>query len=486
MLKIKGILVLSLFLLLVYTRFINLAWGLPYPMHPDERNMANAVQSLNCDLPTNNYNLQTCLNPHFFAYGQFPLYMGYAGVMIMKFFAGDLGLPISFEEAAFSLRLISALASILNFFVLLKILKLLLESNSLLVIRNVARKIPITNYELLISGFIIIFSPFFIQFSHFGTTESLLMLLYSLIVYVCLLSIHNKILNFRFLLLTSFLTGLAIATKVSSVLFLFLPMVIILKGKGSPTSSSSWIDLLQRFYSVTKLIIATFVVSIIFSAHNFISFSEFLGSMKYESDVALGIYRAFYTRQFEGTIPVLFQLEKIFPYALGWPIFFFSLLGFCLLPYKKEVNFLRFAILAQLLPSAFMYAKWTRFVSPILPLMLVLAILFLFVILNLFQDLLLKIRFRNKFGMTRLVKIALYALIFALALPGIAFLSIYQNPDIRFTASEWIYQNIPENSPRTSSTCQFQHQTSNIQPQTINTFPSISIIWMKTQSYNNS
>ena len=44
--KINGkvILVVIIWLLiiglLVYSRFINLGWGLPYPMHPDERNMA--------------------------------------------------------------------------------------------------------------------------------------------------------------------------------------------------------------------------------------------------------------------------------------------------------------------------------------------------------------------------------------------------------------------------------------------------------------
>ena len=63
----------SLFLVLVYSRFVGLDWGLPYPMHPDERNMATAIQSLNCGIS----NFKECFNPHFFAYGQFPLYLGY-------------------------------------------------------------------------------------------------------------------------------------------------------------------------------------------------------------------------------------------------------------------------------------------------------------------------------------------------------------------------------------------------------------------------
>ena len=41
---------------------------------------------------------------------------------------------------------------------------------------------------------------------------------------------------------------------------------------------------------------------------------------------------------------------------------------------------------------------------------------------------------------------ALYALIFAMIIPGVAYLSVYQNPDARFQASNWIYKNIPNNS----------------------------------------
>jgi len=41
---------------------------------------------------------------------------------------------------------------------------------------------------------------------------------------------------------------------------------------------------------------------------------------------------------------------------------------------------------------------------------------------------------------------ALCTLIFAMIVPGLAYLSIYQNPDVRFQASDWIYKNIPNNS----------------------------------------
>src|SRR3989344_3334733 len=221
--------------LLVYSRFINLGWGLPYPMHPDERNMATAIQQLNCQLPIFELNLPksmfgnwesvtswlkiirpfdllNCFNPHFFAYGQFPLYLGYLIVYLLKFFDGDLGFPISLQEAAMSLRIISAIASIINIFVLVKIIEL---------ISNI-------KYQKLLIILILIFTPFAIQFAHFGTTEFLLMLFYSAIIYFSLLLIDKKINTLSFVVNSSILVGLSMATKVSSLIFLIVPFLVLL------------------------------------------------------------------------------------------------------------------------------------------------------------------------------------------------------------------------------------------------------------------
>ena len=451
MIKIKWILFFFLLTVLLYSRLINLSWGLPYPMHPDERNMANAIQQLQCPIQSSEFRIQNCFNPHFFAYGQFPLYLGYGIVMILKFFDGDLGMPISFEEAVLSLRVISAIASIINVIILLKLVQLIISNFPASPAGRqfpISKKISINNYQLTIAFLAFTFSPFFIQFSHFGTTESLLMLLFSVVLYLSLLFTKGNLLSSNFYLLTSIFSGIAIATKVSSVLFLIVPIALIIDQTRMTISA--------RSISIWYLLTLTLVFSILFSPHNFISFPQFLGSMKYEADVAFGIYRAFYTRQFEGTFPVIFQFVKIFPYVLGWPTFIFFLLGFIFLPYKIEFNLVRLAILVGFLPSAFFYAKWTRFVSPIFPLMLVVAIAYLNVILNLFQDLVGHSRgsgnpelnrFRIKSGMTKtLIFFSFLLLTFTFILPGIGYLSIYQNPDVRFTASEWIYRNIPDKS----------------------------------------
>jgi len=423
--KIKRILLLVVLVALFYTRFVNLSWGLPYPFHPDERNMANAVQQLHCEFSIFNFQFSDCLNPHFFAYGQFPLYLSYFGIQTYHFVINQLS-PINFAEAAMALRIISAISSILNVFVLIAIIKLLSKKA--------------ISYWLLAIGFLIFtFSPALIQFAHFGTTESLLMLLYSLIIYYCLLLINNKILNSKFLILNSLFLGLTVATKVSSLIFAFPVIMAILVATES--------NLLDKLFTILKLGAFTLVFSVIFSPYNFIAFNDFLGAMRYESDVALGNYLAFYTRQFFQTAPVLFQAQKIFPYSLGWPVFILFILGFIFLPWKKNYNFLRFSFLAFFLPSAFIYAKWTRFMTPVIPIMLAIAVLFFIKTISNIKNQILKIHIKNKKAFyIFLCHFAFLFLIFVLITPGIAFLSVYTNRDVRYTVSDWIFNNIPTGS----------------------------------------
>src|SRR4051812_23642751 len=102
-----------LFLLIVagiFLRFYNLSWGAPYFFHPDERNIINAVIGLH---------FPNQLNPHFFAYGSFPIYTIYfTGVLvnIVTAFLEKIPLPtitnVSFGTAALISRFYSALLSV--------------------------------------------------------------------------------------------------------------------------------------------------------------------------------------------------------------------------------------------------------------------------------------------------------------------------------------------------------------------------------------
>ncbi len=426
----KKIIVYSLVVgLLVYTRLINLSWGLPYPFHPDERNMANAVQQLNCKISSFQFP-RDCFNPHFFAYGQFPLYLGYLLIKVLKFFDGHLAWPTGFSEATISLRLISAVASFFTAIVLIKIINFIVKEKSV--------------FFFFLTSFLIIFSPYAIQFSHFGTTESLLMFFYSLIIYFSLKlqsvlgsrkkedrSGQGKLVFFLSLSL-----GLAAATKLSAVIFILVPLTVSVyeilfssSDKFFPKFSMNM--LLRKLKNLGKitgsLVFFTLFFALVFSPHNWISWADFINTLRYETGVATGKIAVFYTRQFIGTIPVLFQLEKIFPYALGLPMSLMGFIGLLGLGWKdRRINLLRLAFLIYFLPNAFLFAKWTRFMAPVFPILVIFAILFL-----------LKIK---------VINIIKFIIVILAIIPGIAYLSVYQKQDVRFQASDWIYKNIPANA----------------------------------------
>ncbi|OGK29502.1 hypothetical protein A3B02_02680 [Candidatus Roizmanbacteria bacterium RIFCSPLOWO2_01_FULL_42_14] len=404
--------VILILLLILYTRFIGLNWGLPYPMHPDERNMAEAITQLKCpSSPTSFMSVRECMNPHFYAYGQAPLYTGYALVQGLHYFAGTLGASISFEEATMSLRVQSALLSMVLVGMMWKTFMLLYPG----------KPRPVFSAVLML---ILTLQPYAIQFAHFGTTETALMLLYMSIIYACLRLIRS--LDGKWILLIGAATGVAVGIKTSSLLFTALPVFVLI----NTVLRQSKKHIRQYAQSVLLLILSAVLFMLITSPHSIINFSDFLQSMKYEIPVGQGALKVFYTRQFEGTIPIIFQFTHIFPYTHGLPVLLLFIAGFLWLPWKdKQLNILRLSWLIFFIPTAFLYTKWTRFIAPIMPVMTVFATLIFTQIWEKISSLPLRI-----------------ALLTVVILPGVAYLSIYQHPDVRFEASRVITNTIPSGS----------------------------------------
>lgn len=433
--------------ILLYTRLVNLGWGLPYPMHPDERNMADSIIQMECKMPdvainlpksingewdifswirVSNFDIDNCLNPHFFAYGQFPLYVGYFVVYVMKFFDGDMGMPISFQEATLALRYISALSSMVTVYFLVSLSGIFFERKHH---RSLGK---------LVTAAAAIIVPYAIQFAHFGTTESLLMMFYTVLAYLAVSRVDGKISDLNFIFSSAITLGMALATKVSSAVFFPVPVFTILAVSNERLPYPLWYRFFKKFLDLVVLVFFSLVVFLFLSPHNIISYNDFIGSMRYESGVALGQMVVFYTRQFIGTAPIIFQLEKIFPYTLGIVGLTLFFVGFFLVSWTdKKINLLRIAFLGYFLTSAFMYAKWSRFMAPVMPIMTIFAALA-------FMDFYEKIPGR---GIWFFLKSITMSLVFVLMLvPGFAYLSIYEQKDVRQEATEWIYRNVPENS----------------------------------------
>ena len=430
--------------LFVWTSTTQLNWGLPYPMHPDERNMAVAVERLTCAFPSGSFPvwIRSCMNPEFFAYGQLPLYLAFFGVAVTHSVQMISTVPVSFLEATFALRVISVIASGITTILIAYISQMLYFR---MFPKSSKKSLAYVSY---FSALLFIFLPFRIQFAHFGTTESLLMCFYTALIFFSFKLINAKKAR-KIVIVLGIIAGLSLASKLTSVIFLPVPLLAIVLTEFRKKIR------IVFFSSLFLITSATFFV--LSSPHTFISWTDFMSAFSYESAVGFGKFIPNYTKQFVDSIPFIFQSILIFPIALGLIPFLSSVIGFIILPWKKkEFNLLRFATILYLFSQASIFAKWTRFMAPIFPLMSVFSILCILFIVHA-----VKLRCKNKksklhiknqnkinFGFFNIIicYIAFCILIISIIIPGISYLSIYQSPDVRFQASEWIFKNVPSGS----------------------------------------
>lgn len=372
---------------LIFTRVYGFDWGLPFSFHPDENNMALAVTRLS----------DSQLDPKFYAYGQFPLFLAY-------FTSRLTGVPSTFTSAALILRLYSALWSIIAGVILYHLVDLLLP--------RPGARLSLPFYT---------FHPGLIQLAHFGTTESLLILVFVANLYLSLRIIRRPT-PFH-LFLVAILSGIGLASKISALVFLF-PVYLALVH----TLVTSRHRLKIVFLGLWCLLI-TLTTYFVLSPQNYLNRSEFFDSMRYETGVATGAIKVFYTSQFLHTRAYLFQVIKIFPYVSGIPQFVLGLAGliFLLFSFKRSRYRLGWFIvlsscLVYFLYFGQLYTKWTRFMSPLFILFPILSALLAITIKN------------------RALRISVF---FLCLIPGLSFFQLYLRPDIRLTTSQWLNQNLP-------------------------------------------
>ncbi len=382
----KRLVLFCLVMLLVITRVVGLNWGLPYLMHPDESNMIFSILQLNCSKLT----LESCFNPRFFAYGQLPLYLSYLILVVCK---NVFSVQVTPATAALVLRSISGIASLLTGWVFYLFLKKEFKSE----------------LSAWLGLFFYLFSPGLIQQAHFGTTEGLLTLFLMLIVYY-----HRRP------YLQAFFVGLAAASKISALAFFIFPSLTFLQKIAKNGSRKTG-------RSITAALLIMILTLCLFSPHYLLNFTDFWQSFVYESAVATGKLRVFYTQQFENTPALIFQLRKIFPYALGWVLTTMSFLGM-FFSNRKQAYFL-FGLLFLFVTNAFLYVKWTRFIVPYLPLFIYFAV-----------------NFCQKYLLQKQVKYLLPVVLAYQLLFGAAFMRIYLTKDVRFVASAWINKHIKSGS----------------------------------------
>lgn len=391
----KKAIFLLLIIISIFFRLYNLAWGAPFYFHPDERNIANAVSQL--QFPNQ-------MNPHFFAYGSFPIYTTYVIGSITERTS-----MLSFNSSIFYLRLISSFLSI-------GILGLLFLTGDLLGGKKAA----------CISVVLAAFSTGLIQSAHFGTFEMYLSFLSLLLFFLCL-KLH-KTKNILFIGVAGIIFGLLMGTKLTSLYLLPLPLFCLWYQRRFSIK-----ELLRYFIHCLLFFTVSAVVFLLTNPFTVLDFYSFASSMNYESSVAFGTLYVFYTGEFFRTVPVLFQFTHVFPFLLN-PIvevlFVFSLFYFLknLFSRKNEVktNLLLLTFLIMFLPQAFLFAKWTRYMMPTLPFIYLMVASFL-------------IRVNKKI-------LFFLCIVSSILWTSLYIKTVFLKEDPRISASEWAVNNISKES----------------------------------------
>lgn len=375
-----------LLIAVILTRFCFLNWGNGYFFNPDENNMATSVAQMSFKN----------LNPNFFAYGQFPLFL--------TFFTTPIH---NFSTIILTMRFWSAIFSSLSIYFFYLISQIIFKSKKISYI-----------FTLLL-----IFTPGLIQSAHFGTTESILIFVFSANIFLSLKYFQNP--KKLYILFSILISAVGLASKITAIFFV-LPIylclfLIFLKNK----------KILNFILTTTIFTILFLLLSIIFSPFNLIDFSNFKSTMLYETSIARGISKVFYTHQFENSHPYLFQFKNIFPYTNGIFIFIISFIGFVIflksyiINHKSNLFLILFPSLFYFLYNGQLFVKWTRFMAPIF-------FIGPFFCLYLFS------RIKNKF--------LTFILLLLMISPGVYFFIKYFSTDVRVLASDWIKSNINQNS----------------------------------------
>ena len=440
--KLK-ILLFLLILISVFLHFYHLNWGAPYYFHPDERNIASAVSQLS---------FPSQMNPHFFAYGSLPIYTIYFTGVGINFLNHVPITVVTFSQAIVISRLYSALFATPLIPLLFVIARNIVTKQSLRKDRHATELAARDdgNRAGLIAAFLGTTSIGLIQFAHFGTFELWLTLFTTLLFWLCLCKMTSKT-----TLLIGIVFGVLVSTKISSLILLPILLIVIPARrfeKASPLVGNAGILRSRIKYGMTAKItlqickhISLFLISAAFvylitNPYVFADQASFFSSMRYESGVVLGTQPVFYTGEFFGTIPILFQFLSSYPFLLNPLVTFLFVPAFAYLLFKTiQKRNPYFLLLTSYFPllffsQAFLFAKWTRYLVPTLP--------FIYVIIGIFLSDVTK-RLPRSLQSLAMTIIVLLCCLFSLSY----FITAFVKSDTRVSAKEFAVTNIPSDAP---------------------------------------
>ncbi len=442
-LKTKLILFL-IFIISLLLRTYHFDWDQAYQLHPDERQITMVAQKI---LFPQNFSFSdfleptSTLNPHFFAYGSLPIYLLKFTGYVFSYFDPQLS---NYGKINLLGRLLSALFDACTVLIIFKITKLLFNSKK----------------KGLIASLVYALSVFPIQLSHFYAVDTLLTFFVTYTLYRSIILYRH--LSFKNALFVGLGFGLSLATKVSAtvlvVSFCFSLLVETLlslkkeifseeisffkkfsKYAVSIIKPKFWIK--NKIFKLKKVIVlslamvvATVITFIVFEPFSIIDFPNFWQQIQAQGMMTKDAFIFPYTLQYVGTMPYLYQLKNIFLWGLGPAFGMLAFIGFIYTIYNlvrglftpgneksegAQLIIFSFSLVYFLVVGHFA-VKFMRYCLPIYP---ILAILIANIIYS----------SKKIIGVVFLLANLVWLM---------AFLHIYNVPNTRITATQWINQNV--------------------------------------------
>ena len=409
--------------------------------HPDEREILYHVVQLSWAQSLSQFLNPTVspLNPHFFAYGSFPLYL--------LAITGNLLSHISPAFATFANliltgRVINALFDT-GTILLTGCLGLLLTND-----RSPGRKYAWA--VALLAAVLVAFTPLQVQLSHFYTVDTMLLFFVTLTVLACVVLVDTDK-PVRWSLLAGLGYGLALATKFSAAP-LVVPLTVALAMR--------WYR--QDFFSIVmpciNIAFATLISFLIATPYALLDVSEFINQVSEQGNLARGTLDFPYVRQFAGTIPFLYQAQNMLLGGIGLTLGIAIAAAFIWLGWQiwkcsagLWLVVLSWIVVYGVLTGSF-YVKFMRYMLPLYPFLTLMAasVLVAFVRYSRTRTEGANSDVIRSTAVRWLVKILPYAAIMIVLLgtmfQGLALLNVYSQPNTRIQASRWIFAHVKPGS----------------------------------------
>jgi len=431
-------------------RFYGLAWDSGYLFHPDERKILLVAWDLR--LPASFHEFlspDSPLNPKFFAYGSFPIYL----LKILSAFASPSAFAVPWRDP-----------SLVTLAFIGRALSALYDLGAIVLIFLLARRLYDARVGLIAAAFVAV-TVLHIQLAHFYTVDTLLTFFTVMTIFFAarLAQMGKR----RDALVMAVAFGLAMATKVSALPLVVPVVVALVRACGDGESGSAgeresggeiflplplslsprrllaiarrWFAQLWRVRrTLAQVLAVALVVFVVTQPYALLDPIRYFGQTGTEMLVARGWVDYPYTRQYADTLPFIYPIVQSSVWGMGLPLGIFAWLGSALFAWRwwrerdwRDGFVLSWALVYFLIVGG-QYAKYLRYLLPLLP--------FLFLMV---ASVFTQYATRNT---KYVLRIACSVVLFASFVYSLAFVDTYSREHPWLSISKWIYANVPANA----------------------------------------